>query len=114
MVDEISHYQYHLAWIVYLISGFIFSLFIWRASEFFAHSGWCDLFRVFSLVILFTPWYVSEAHHYAAPAAMVVTMDLLLGNAGNGLAAAIAILVASAVTLFFFLLKRVLGRNNDD
>ena len=114
MGDFISQYQYHIAWTIYLICGGIFCLVLWRLTGPLKHSGWRDLIRVIGLVMIYTPWYVSEAHDYTAPAVMVVAMDMLLGSTDNGLAGSMAILVSTASMLAFLIVKRVLRRNHDD
>ena len=114
MIEAISKYQYLLAWAVYIISGGVFCLVIWRFTRFINHSGWRDLIRGINLAMIYTPWYVSDARDYVAPATMVVSMDLLLGNTDNGLAAAMAILVCIALMLSLLLLKWALSGNNDD
>ena len=114
MGDFISQYQYHVAWVIYLTCGAIFCAVLWRFTSSLNHSGWRDLIRGIGLVVIYTPWYVSEAHDYTAPAVMVVAMDMLLGSTGNGLAGSMAILVSTALMLAFLIVKRVLRRNHDD
>ena len=114
MVDLVSQYQYHIAWAIYLIFCGIFCMVIWRFTGLLPHSGWRSLIRGICLAMIYTPWYVSEAHDHAAPAVMVVAMDLLLGNTDNGLAASIAILISVALMLALLIVKRLLGRNDDD
>ena len=114
MIEVVSRHQYLLAWIVYSISGGVFCLVIWRFTALLNHSGWRDLIRSINLAMIYTPWYISDAREYAAPATIVVAMDLLLGNTDNGLAAAIAILTIIAFLLSLLLLKRALRRNHED
>ena len=67
-----------------------------------------------SLVFIFTPWYVSEAQEHAAPAIVVVVMDLFLGSTDNGLSSAICLLSVTAIMLVWLLGKRLFVRNHDD
>lgn len=114
MDDFISQYQYHVAWTIYLASGSVFSLACWRLTDRMRHTGWRDLIRGVVLVLIYTPWYVSEAREYVAPAAMVAAMDLLVGGTDNGLAGSVAILCAMAAMLTFLIGKRVIRRNQNN
>ena len=114
MVDLISQYQYHLAWVIYLIFCGIFFLVILRFTRAILSSGWRSLIRGMSLVMVYTPWYISEAQDYIAPAFMVVVMELLLGHTENGLAASMALLLAMLLMLALLILKSLLRRKHDD
>ena len=114
MIDVISEYQYHMAWIIYLISGGTFCVFVWRFTRILKHSGWRDLIRVINLAVISIPWYVGDANERVAPAFIVVVMDLSLGNTANGFAASIAILAFIALVLTWLLLKRALRGDHDD
>jgi len=111
MDDFITRYQYVIAWSIYLVFGILFSLFWWKMTRNLSHGGWKDLLRGICLVLIFTPWYVSEAHEHVAPAAMVVAMDLLLGSTGHGLTGSLALLTATAVMLILLIVRRFLARN---
>lgn len=108
MNEFITQYQYVIAWGAYLIFGLVFCLFWWRVTSGLKHGGWKDLLRGISLVVIFTPWFVSEAHDHAAPAVIVVAMDLLLGSTDNGLAGALTLLVTTAVMLATLITRRLL------
>lgn len=108
MDEFIAQYQYHVAWGIYLVCGVIFSLFWWRLTRVLNHSGWRDLLRGIAVVVIFTPWFVSEAHDYAAPAVVVVAMDLIIGSTDNGLAGSLALLVAIALMLVAVIVKRLI------
>ncbi len=84
MNEVIGHYQYFVAWAVYIGSGLIFSLFWWKLTKLVAHRGWRELLRGISLVVIYTPWFTGEAHEHLAPAMVVVLIDLLLGTTDNG------------------------------
>lgn len=107
----INEYQYTIAWLVYLVAGLVFSAFWWKLTGVIRHSGWRDLFRGIALVVIFTPWYIGEAHVHVAPASMVVGMDLLLGSTDNGLAGALVLLVMTAIMLAVLIGKRLLHRS---
>ena len=99
MNEFIGQYQYVIGWSLYISSGLIFSLFWWKITKLVAHRGWRDLLRGISLVVIYTPWFTSEAHEHLAPAIVVVLMDLLLGSSDNGLAGSLTLLLATAVML---------------
>jgi len=110
--EFIGHYQYFVAWTVYIGSGLIFSLFWWRITKLVAHRGWRELLRGISLVVIYTPWYTSEAHEYLAPAMVVVLIDLLQGTSDNGLAGSLALLLSTAAMLATLIGRRYLGAGN--
>jgi hypothetical protein len=104
--EFIDQYQYVLAWSVYISSGLIFSLFWWRITTLVTHRGWRELLRGISLVVIYTPWFTSEAHEHLAPAIVVVLIDLLLGSSDNGLAGSLALLLVSAAMLAALIVLR--------
>ncbi len=106
----VSEYQHHVAGVIYLLAAIGFCLYWWRLTGGLRHRGWRDLFRGIAIVVIFTPWYVSDAHDFYAPAVLVVMMDLLLGNEANGLAASLALLMATAVMLAALIIRRFLRR----
>ena len=95
MDEFIGEYQSVIAWTVYVCSGLIFSIFWWKVTRLVAHRGWRELLRGISLVVIYTPWFTSEAHEHLAPAIVVVFIDLLLGASNNGLAGSLALLLAT-------------------
>jgi hypothetical protein len=107
--EFIGQYQYVIAWSVYIGSGLIFSLFWWKITKLVAHRGWRELLRGVSLVVLYTPWFTSEAHEHLAPAIVVVLIDLLLGASDNGLAGSLALLLATAAMLAALIGRRYLA-----
>ncbi|MBT4161958.1 MAG: hypothetical protein HOC70_06905 [Gammaproteobacteria bacterium] len=110
MDDFITEYQYLIAWGIYIGFGFLFCLFWWKITSGFRHAGWKDLLRGITVVVIFTPWYVSAAREHAAPAAVVVALDLMLGSTDNGLAGSLALLVATAIMLMLLIVRRLRGR----
>jgi hypothetical protein len=108
----IFEYQSAIAWSVYIGSGLIFSLFWWKVTRLVAHRGWRELLRGISLVVIYTPWFTSEAHEHLAPALVVVLIDLLLGASGNGLAGSLALLLATAGMLLVLIGRRFLTTNS--
>ena len=107
MVNEfIVEHQSVIAWSVYIVSGLIFSLFWWKVTRLVAHRGWRELLRGISLVVIYTPWFTSEAHEHLAPAIVVVLIDLLLGASDNGLAGSLALLLSTAGMLVLLIGRR--------
>ncbi|MBL6691479.1 MAG: hypothetical protein ISP91_13915 [Pseudomonadales bacterium] len=106
----ISQHEYALAWSVYLLAGLGFCLFWWKVTSIVRHDGWRDLFRGIALVLMFTPWFSDETHEHFAPAIVVAFMDFLLGGSDNGLAASLALLVATALMLTALIVRRVMAR----
>ena len=104
----IGTYQYFIGWSIYLLAGLAFSLAWWKLTSNLRHSGWRDLLRGITLVVIFTPWYVSEAHEHVAPAAVVVLIDLLLGSTDNGLTGSLALLISTGIMLIVLISKRFL------
>ena len=108
MNEFIVEHQSVIAWSVYIVSGLIFSLFWWKVTRLVAHRGWRELLRGISVVVIYTPWFTSEAHEHLAPAMVVVLIDLLLGASGNGLAGSLALLLGTAVMLAVLIGRRFL------
>jgi hypothetical protein len=104
--EFIVEHQSIIAWSVYIVSGLIFSLFWWKVTRLVAHRGWRELLRGISLVVIYTPWYTSEAHEHLM---VVVLIDLLLGASGNGLAGSLALLLATAGMLVLLIGRRFLA-----
>ena len=112
MNEFVGNYQYFVAWIVYIGSGFIFSLFSWKITKFVVHRGWRELLRGITLVVIYTPWFTSEAHEHLAPASVVVLIDVSLGTSDNGLAGSLALLLATAAMLATLIGRRFLGASS--
>ncbi|MBT5701343.1 MAG: hypothetical protein HOI67_07800 [Gammaproteobacteria bacterium] len=108
MNEFIDEYQSIIAWFVYIGSGLIFSLFWWRMTRLVAHRGWRELLRGLSLVVIYTPWFTSEAHEHLAPATVVVLLDLMLGTSDNGLAGALVLLLVTSGMLVALIGRRFL------
>ncbi len=98
-MNDFVQYQYVIAWSGYIGSGLMFCLFWWKVTSRLRHQGWRDLLRGVSLVVIYTPWFTSEAHEHLVPAIVVVLMDFLLGASDNGLAGSLALLLATLVML---------------
>lgn len=96
-----------------MLGGLMFCLFLWKLTSGLKHAGWRDLLRGICLVIIFTPWFISEAHEHLAPAAMIVVMDLLLGSSTNGLAGSLALLLSSALMLVLLIARGLVGRRRE-
>ena len=109
MNEFIVEHQSVSPWSVYIVSGLIFSLFWWKVTRLVAHRGWRELLRGISLVVIYTPWFTSEAHEHLAPAIVVVLIDLLLGASDNGLAGSLALLLSTAGMVVLLIGRRFLG-----
>jgi len=103
----LNEYQYIAAWAVYVLAGFAFCASWWRLTRGVGHSGWRELLRGIVVVIIFTPWYISELHEELAPAIIVVLMDFLLGSSDNGLTGSLVLLMATAVMLVLIIARRL-------
>ena len=112
MNEFIVEHQSIIAWSVYIVSGLIFSLFWWKVTRLVAHRGWRELLRGIALVVIYTPWFTSEAHEHLAPALVVVLIDLLLGASNNGLTGSLALLLATAGMLLVLIGRRFLTTNS--
>ena len=112
MNEFVGNYQYFVAWTVYIGSGLVFSLFWWKITKFVAHRGWRELLRGITLVVIYTPWFTSEAHEHLAPASVVVLIDVLLGTSDNGLAGSLALLLATAAMLATLIGRLFLGASS--
>jgi hypothetical protein len=107
--ELIVEHQAVIAWSVYIVSGLIFSFFWWKVTRLVAHRGWRELLRGISLVVIYTPWFTSEAHEHLAPAMVVVLIDLLLGASDNGLEGSLALLLSAAGMLLVLIGRRFLA-----
>lgn len=106
----IGEYQFLVAWAVYLAASLVFCVVWWRLTSLVGFSVLRQLFRGFALVIIYTPWFVSDAHDYLAPALVVVAMDVLLGSSPNGLAAALALGGATLVMIIVLTARWLVSR----
>ena len=106
MSDFIENYQYTIAWVVYIFSGIIFSLFWWKVTSLLAHAGWREALRGIALVLIFMPWFTDGTHDHLAPAFVVVLLDLLIGTSDNGLTGSLALLSSLAVMLMVLIARR--------
>ncbi|MFT7219462.1 MAG: hypothetical protein ACI8Z1_001077 [Candidatus Azotimanducaceae bacterium] len=104
----LNEYQYIAAWAVYAVAGFAFGASWWRLTRRVDHSGWRELLRGIVVVVIFTPWYISEVHEALAPAIVVVLMDFLLGSSDNGLTGSLVLLMATAGMLVLIIVRRLL------
>ena len=107
MNEFLNEYQYVIAWFTYCVAGLTFCAAWWRLTRMASHDGWRDLLRGISIVLIFTPWYVGEAHVHLAPAIVVVFMDFLLGSSDNGLAGSLVLLVVIAVMLVTIIVRGI-------
>ena len=112
MSEHIENYQYVIAWVVYIASGFIFSLFWWKITSSLAHAGWRELLRGIALVLIYTPWFTNDLRDNLAPAFVVVLLDLLIGASDNGLTSALVLLSSSAVMLMLLMGRRFFASNS--
>ena len=106
----VDAYEYHIAWSVYLCAGLVFCVCWWKVTGYLRHQGWRELYRGLAVVIMFTPWYVSDAREHLAPAVMVAAMDLLIGSSDNGLVGSLVLLVAIALMLAALIARQLIRR----
>ncbi len=99
MNDFIGHYEYLIAWTIYVVSGIGCCIVWWRITSRIPHGGWRDLCRGFVVVLIFTPWYAGESPELYAPALVVLLMDLLLEGAKAGMKGGLALLISSFLVL---------------
>ncbi len=85
--------DYLLAWLVYLASGFLMAMVVWKVSAYFSYA-WRSLVRGTYVVITFTPWILADYPGFYAPAFVILMMDLMLSESGGNLAGALALLVS--------------------
>ena len=107
MTELIHHFQYLIAWIVYLLAGLGCTFIGWKLSGFIRHSGWRDLARGIMVVLIFTPWYTDASHLFLAPASFILLMDLLLEGAKGGLQGGLALLLSLFTMLVGLTLRLV-------
>ena len=112
MSDFIESYQYTIAWVVYIFSGIVFSLFWWKVTALFTHAGWREMLRGIALVLIFMPWFTDGTHDHLAPAFVVVLLDLLIGTSDNGLTGSLALLSSLAVMLMLLIARRFFAWRN--
>ena len=103
-------FQHQLAWGLYILSALVILAVWWELSSRLGRSDLRDFLRGLALVVIFTPWYATSAREHFAPAALVMVMDLALGDAANGERAALALLLAFVGMTLALLLRRYLRR----
>ena len=70
--------DYLLAWLVYLASGFLMAMVVWKVSAYFSYA-----------------WRIlADYPGFYAPAFVILMMDLMLSESGGNLAGALALLVS--------------------
>ncbi len=99
MGELFNHYEYIIAWTVYLLAGAGCCAVWWKMTSSVSHRGWRDLARGFVFVLIFTPWYTGEAAEFFAPAFVILLMDLLLDGAAGGLKGGLALLISNFAML---------------
>jgi hypothetical protein len=109
VADFFDHYEYVLAWMVYLAAGAGCCLVWWKITSFVSHRGWRELSRGIVVVVIFTPWYAGESAEFFAPAIVVLLMDLLLEGAKAGMKGGIALLFSSFVMLVILTVRMKRG-----
>ena len=97
--------QYHIAWSIYLLSGFFCCFVWWRLTSYITHRGWRDLGRGFVVIFIFTPWYAGDTSDFLAPAVIVLLMDLLLEGAKSGMRGGIVLLFSSFLMLVLLTIR---------
>jgi len=99
VADFINNYEYLIAWLVYVLAGMGCCAVWWRMTRFINHRGWRELLRGVVVVLIFTPWQISDFSEFYAPALVVLLMDLLLEGTKSGLNGGIALLFSAFLML---------------
>ncbi len=107
-MDILTHSEYIIAWLIYLVAGIGCCAFWWKVTGFLNHRGWRDLLRGLALVVIFTPWYAGDTPEFYAPAIVVLMFDLLLEGAKSGMKGGVALLVALFVMLLVITIRQYL------
>ena len=106
-------YQYPLAWGLYFLSALVILSIWWSSTQGLRRLDLRAYLRGLALVGILTPWFATSAREHLAPAALVMVMDLTLGDAENGKWAALALLLAFiAMTLWTLLRRRQRSRQD--
>ncbi|MAV28090.1 MAG: hypothetical protein CMQ05_18610 [Gammaproteobacteria bacterium] len=98
-----------VAWIVYLVSGLVFTWAIVVLSRRF-RAWFRDLFLGTAVVLIFTPWQFGDTAQHWAPAILVLLMDLLLEGTESGLQGGVVLLCMTTVMIGVVLVRMWLRR----
>ncbi|MFT4798282.1 MAG: hypothetical protein ACJAYE_002680 [Candidatus Azotimanducaceae bacterium] len=104
----VEHSDYWIAWLVYGVAGLGCCAFWWKVTSLIKHSGWRDLLRGLTVVLLFTPWYAGDSPEFYAPAFVVLLLDLMLEGAKSGMKGGVALLVATFIMLLVITIRQYL------
>jgi|TARA_Y100000310_G_scaffold345184_1_gene462444 hypothetical protein len=110
----IEHWDYLIAWMVYLLSGVGCCLVWWRLTRALASKSWRDLLRGVVVVLIFTPWFAGDSEEFLAPAIVVLLFDLLLAGAKNGLQGGVVLLSTLFVVLVILTIRQLLKKRPVD
>lgn len=106
----VEHWDYLIAWLIYLLAGVGCCLVWWRLSRGLAGKSVRDLLRGLVVVLIFTPWYAGDSTDFFAPAVVVLLFDLLLAGAKNGMQGGVILLSMLFVVLLFLTVKQLLRK----
>ncbi len=102
----IEHWDYLIAWLIYLLAGVGCCLVWWRATRGLTQKALRDLLRGFPVVLIFTPWYAGGTDEFFAPAIVVLLFDVMLAGAKNGLKGGVVLLSMLFLVLLFLTVKQ--------
>jgi hypothetical protein len=102
----IEHWDYLIAWLIYLLAGVGCCLVWWRVTRGMNQKSLRDLLRGLAMVLIFTPWYAGETEEFFAPAIVVLLFDVLLAGAKNGLKGGVVLLSMLFLVLLFLTVKQ--------
>ena len=102
----VEHWDYLIAWLLYLLAGVGCCLVWWRMTRGLVHMGLRDLLRGFVVVLIFTPWYAGESQEFLAPAVVVLLFDLFLEGARSGMTGGVVLLSMMFVLLLFLTIRQ--------
>ncbi|MCB1691369.1 MAG: hypothetical protein KDI19_01325 [Pseudomonadales bacterium] len=86
------HYQYVIAWAVYLLAGMGCCVVWWKMTSIIGNRAVREMLRGFAIVLIFTPWYAGDTPEFYAPAVVVLLMDVLLAGTASGLKGGVVLL----------------------
>ncbi|HJN52477.1 MAG: hypothetical protein QGI68_03360 [Pseudomonadales bacterium] len=110
----IEHWDYLIAWMVYLLAGAGCCLVWWRLTRGLTSKSLRDLLRGVAVVLIFTPWFAGDSDEFLAPAIVVLLFDLLLAGVKNGLQGGLILLSMLFVMVLFLTVKLLLRKRPVD
>ena len=98
--------EYMIVWIIYVTAGVFAMLIVSKTTQFLPRQV-SSLVKVLALVLLFTPWFVSEGQGLMAPAVIVLIFDMLVKEQGEPLRAFMPLMVTSFIAILCLIINYV-------